>query len=167
MVRPLRGGDRRPNWGTCMFRAVVSRLASRWLAVLGLTISALLLQLAPAGASVVAKVDIASQSMTVIVDGAITAVWKVSTARRGYITPRGTYRPQGLAKMHYSRKYDNSPMPNSVFFRGGYAIHGTYHVKSLGRPASHGCVRLAPQNAAIFFDLIRQHGRSDATIIIS
>src|SRR5436305_832338 len=112
-----------------MFRAAVSRLASRWLAVFGLMICALCLPLAAASASVVAKVDIASQSMTVIVDGAVTAVWKVSTARAGYITPRGVYRPQGLARMHYSRKYDNSPMPNSVFFRGGYAIHGTYHVK--------------------------------------
>ena len=79
-----------------MFRAVVSRIV----AVFGLMICALLLPLAPASASVVAKVDIASQSMTVIVDGAVTAVWKVSTARPGYITPRGVYRPQGLAKMH-------------------------------------------------------------------
>jgi lipoprotein-anchoring transpeptidase ErfK/SrfK len=150
-----------------MSRVAVSRLAVRWLVAFGLAMSALLLQFAPATASVVAKVDIASQSMTVVVDGAVAAVWKVSTARRGYITPRGTYRPQSLARMHYSRKYDNSPMPNSVFFRGGYAIHGTYHVKSLGRPASHGCVRLAPQNAALFFDIIRLHGTRDAQIIIS
>ena len=149
-----------------MSRVAISRLALRWLAALGLVIPALFLQLAPATASIVARVDIASQSMTVVVDGAVAAVWKVSTARRGYVTPRGTYRPQGLARMHYSRKYDMSPMPNSVFFRGGYAIHGTYHIKSLGRPASHGCVRLAPQNAAILFNLIREHGKQDARIII-
>lgn len=149
-----------------MSRVAVSRFASRWLAIFSLIASALFLQLAPATASIVARVDIASQSMTVLVDGAVAAIWKVSTARRGYVTPRGTYRPQGLARMHYSRKYDMSPMPNSVFFRGGYAIHGTYHIKSLGRPASHGCVRLAPQNAAILFNLIREHGKQDARIII-
>jgi len=149
-----------------MSRVAVSRFTLHWLAIFGLVVSALFLQLAPASASIVAKVDIASQSMTVVVDGAVAAVWKVSTARRGYFTPRGTYRPQGLARMHYSRKYDMSPMPNSVFFRGGYAIHGTYHIKSLGRPASHGCVRLAPRNAAILFNLIREHGKRDARIII-
>ena len=77
-----------------------------------------------------------------------TAYWKVSTARSGYYTPRGTFGVTRTAKVYYSRKYDNSPMPNSVFFHGGYAIHGTGYIKNLGRPASHGCVRLHPQNAA-------------------
>ena len=145
----------------------MSRIAFRWVAALAMLVSAFLLQAAPASASIVAKVDIATQSMTIIVDGSVAAVWKVSTARRGYVTPRGVYRAQGMALMHYSRKYDNSPMPHSVFFRGGYAIHGTYHVKALGRPASHGCVRLAPGNAAALYNLIRQHGRGDTRIIIS
>jgi lipoprotein-anchoring transpeptidase ErfK/SrfK len=74
--------------------------------------------------------------------------WRVSTARSGYRTPRGTYRPYLLLRTHYSHKYDMSPMPYSIFFAGGYAIHGTYSTASLGRPASHGCIRLAPGNAA-------------------
>ena len=157
----------RGEWGIFMSRAAVSHLGLRWLAALSFVMTALFLQLSPASASIIAKVDIASQSMTVIVDGTVTAVWQVSTARRGYVTPRGVYRAQSLAVMHYSRKYDNSPMPHSVFFRGGYAIHATYHVKSLGRPASHGCVRLAPQNAATLFNLIRARGTRDTSIIIS
>ena len=63
-----------------------------------------------------------------------------------------------MAKMWYSRKYDNSPMPNSIFFVGGYAIHGTNHVKGLGRPASHGCVRLHPSNAQILYRLVQARG---------
>ena len=80
--------------------------------------------------------------MTVSKHGRVIYSWPVSTARKGYVTPRGNYRPTRLHQMWYSRKYDMSPMPYSVFFRGGYAIHGTGYVKQLGRPASHGCVRL-------------------------
>jgi lipoprotein-anchoring transpeptidase ErfK/SrfK len=69
--------------------------------------------------------------------------------------------------MHYSRKYDNSPMPHSIFFKGGYAIHGTGYVRYLGRPASHGCIRLAPGNAARLFSLVRQHGFRDVRIVIN
>ncbi len=68
--------------------------------------------------------------------------------------------------MHYSSKYENAPMPHSVFFRGGYAVHGTDHVRSLGRPVSHGCIRLAPRNAATLYHLIRQHGLRATRIII-
>ena len=68
--------------------------------------------------------------------------------------------------MHYSSLYDNAPMPHSIFFRGNYAIHGTNHIKSLGRPASHGCVRLAPGNARVLFDLVRGVGMGNVTIRI-
>jgi lipoprotein-anchoring transpeptidase ErfK/SrfK len=120
-----------------------------------------------AKADIVARISIASQEMTVLVDGEVAAVWPVSTGRKGYVTPRGVFRPQALRRMHYSRKYDNAPMPFSVFFRGGYAIHATHEVKRLGRPASHGCVRLARQNAATLFRWIREHGPSRTRIIIS
>ena len=120
----------------------------------------------PALADVVARVSIASQRMVLIVDGEVEAVWKVSTAGRGYHTPRGSYRPKVLRRMHYSSKYENAPMPHSVFFRGGYAVHGTDHVRSLGRPVSHGCIRLAPRNAATLYHLIRQHGLRATRIII-
>ena len=111
-------------------------------------------------------VDVSNQTMTVDVDGWTYGRWKVSTARDGYHTPRGTWRPFMMTKMHYSKKYDNSPMPNSIFFLGGYAIHATYYVNQLGRPASHGCVRLHPQNAAKLYALIQQHGLSATRITI-
>jgi lipoprotein-anchoring transpeptidase ErfK/SrfK len=143
------------------------RVDMRWVALLGALLLSFVIQATPASAGIVAKVDIATQRMTVIVDGSVQAVWKVSTARRGYVTPRGSYRPQSLAAMHYSKKYHNSPMPHSVFFRGGYAVHGTYDVAQLGRPASHGCIRLAPGNAATLFQLIRSHGAGGARIVVT
>ncbi|MDQ0395819.1 L,D-transpeptidase [Labrys monachus] len=153
------------------FRSGCARLAHaftlRWTMLLLALCAGVLLQAAPAAADVIAKVDVASQSMTVIVDGAVQAVWSVSTARNGYYTPRGVYRAQALQRMHYSKKYHNSPMPFSVFFKGGYAVHGTSYVRQLGKAASHGCVRLAPQNAAALYQLIRQHGIAEARIIIS
>ena len=112
-----------------------------------------------ATAPVQIHIDISSQRMSVRVNGFPYAYWKVSTARRGYYTPRGSFSVKRMARVYYSRKYDNSPMPNSVFFHGGYAIHGSYYVKSLGRPASHGCVRLHPQNAAALYSLIQRHGK--------
>jgi lipoprotein-anchoring transpeptidase ErfK/SrfK len=112
-------------------------------------------------------VDVSSQTMSVNVNGWHYASWRVSTARSGYYTPRGTYGPKRLARMHYSRKYDNSPMPHSVFFKGGYAIHGTNYVRNLGRPASHGCIRLSPGAAAQLFNLVRQHGMHRTRITIT
>jgi lipoprotein-anchoring transpeptidase ErfK/SrfK len=112
-------------------------------------------------------VDISNQTMTVDVKGWTYGRWKVSTARDGYYTPRGSWRPFLLKKMHYSRKYDNSPMPNSIFFLGGYAIHATYYVNQLGRPASHGCIRLHPQNAAKLYSLVQKHGMKSTRITIS
>ncbi len=117
-----------------------------------------------ASASVVAVVDVSTQRMYVTVDGGPYAVWKVSTARRGYYTPRGSFRPKVLKRMHYSSKYENSPMPYSVFFHGGYAIHGTEYVRRLGTPASHGCIRLHTANAAAFYSLIKRYGRGSTRI---
>jgi lipoprotein-anchoring transpeptidase ErfK/SrfK len=120
----------------------------------------------PASAKIVAEIDISRQSMEVTVDGAWYATWPVSTGRKGYRTPTGSYRPTVLKRMWYSRKYDNSPMPHSIFFHGGYAIHGTNYIKRLGRPASHGCVRLHPANAQELFDLVKAYGRSATRIRI-
>jgi lipoprotein-anchoring transpeptidase ErfK/SrfK len=86
--------------------------------------------------------------------------WPVSTARSGYYTPRGSFAPTGMQRMHYSRKYHMSPMPHSIFFRGGYAIHGSYETGSLGRPASHGCVRLSPAHAAELYHMVQSEGGS-------
>lgn len=120
-----------------------------------------------AAAEIVARVDLSTQTMRVSVDGWPRYTWPVSTARRGYVTPVGVYRAQRLEKMWYSRKYDMSPMPNSIFFKGGYAIHGTEYVKRLGSPASHGCVRLHPENAATLYSLVQANGMQSIQIIVS
>lgn len=119
-----------------------------------------------AAASVVVHIDRDAQRMEVIVDGAPRYQWRISTARRGYITPPGTYHPEMLAARWFSSRYDNSPMPHSIFFYKGYAIHGTYEISGLGRPVSHGCVRLDPQNAAILFGLVQREGLSNTTIVV-
>jgi hypothetical protein len=103
------------------------------------------------------QVDLASQTMRVT-SASGDYEWPISSARAGYVTPRGSYGVQRLEAMHYSRKYHNSPMPHSIFFRGGYAIHGTYEMGSLGAPASHGCIRIAPENAALLYDIVRAEG---------
>lgn len=118
-------------------------------------------------AAVQIHIDISNQSMAVNVNGWPYGRWKVSTARDGYYTPRGSWRPFALRKVYYSRKYDNSPMPNSIFFHGGYAIHGTGYVKSLGRPASHGCIRLHPNNAAKLYSLVQKHGLHATRVTIT
>jgi hypothetical protein len=113
-----------------------------------------------AEAGIVAKVSLSSQRMDVYVDGNPRYSWPVSTARAGYHTPVGTFRPQALAVWHRSTIYSGSPMPHSIFFHGGYAIHGSYATRSLGRPASHGCVRLAPGNAAALYQMVAAEGAS-------
>lgn len=117
--------------------------------------------------TVVAHIDLSEQTMRVSVNGEPRYVWKVSTARRGYRTPTGIFTARWASRYHRSRKYDNAPMPYAIFFKGGYAIHGTYEVRSLGRPVSHGCVRLHPDNAAIFFELATSNGLVNTKIIIA
>ena len=119
-----------------------------------------------ANAAIVVNIDRSAQRMAVTVDGEPRYNWRVSTARRGYVTPPGTYHPEMLARHWFSRKYYNSPMPHSIFFYGGFAIHGSYEISHLGRPASHGCVRLDPGNAAILFGLVQREGMSATTIVI-
>src|SRR5579884_3236471 len=119
-----------------------------------------------ANADVVIRVDKSTQRLSVAVDGVPRYEWPVSTARWGYNTPNGVYHPQRLEKTWYSRKYDMSPMPHSIFFDGGYAIHGSYEVSHLGRPASHGCIRLSPSHAATLFALVKEH-RADTRIVVT
>lgn len=84
--------------------------------------------------------------------------WPISSARSGFYTPNGSYAPTSLQRMHYSKKYHMSPMPYAIFFRGGYAIHGTYETRWLGHPASHGCVRISPQHAEMLFHMVQEEG---------
>jgi len=104
--------------------------------------------------------------MTVSLHGDVIAQWPVSTGRKGYRTPRGSWKPTRLHRMWYSSKCNNSPMPYSVFYHGGYAVHGTNYVRSLGRPASHGCVRLRTDNAAAFYSLVKEVGRKNTRIVV-
>ncbi len=112
-------------------------------------------------------VNLSTQTMRVMVNGVERHVWKVSTGRGRYRTPNGVYRPQWTKRMHYSRQWNNSPMPYSVFFYRGYAVHGTNYVRSLGRPASHGCVRLATANARTLYNLVRRHGKAATQIRVT
>jgi hypothetical protein len=122
--------------------------------------------LARAQAGIVVTVDKSAQRLIVAVDGAKRFEWPVSTARIGYRTPNGSYRPERLERKWFSRKYDWSPMPYSIFFNEGYAIHGSYEISHLGRPASHGCIRLHPEHAAILFALVKEHMR-DTQIVVT
>jgi hypothetical protein len=118
---------------------------------------------AAAEARVQISIDLSSQRMNVQASNGESYSWPISSARSGYVTPRGVYSAQSLQRIHYSKKYHNSPMPHSIFFHGGYAIHGTYATGALGRPASHGCVRISPANAAKLYSLVKAEG---ATIAI-
>jgi lipoprotein-anchoring transpeptidase ErfK/SrfK len=120
-----------------------------------------------AGAHVLINIDKTSQQMTVAVDGAPRYRFTVSTGRPGLGTPSGTFRPERMALTWFSKKYYNSPMPHSIFFRGGYAIHGSYETSRLGGPASHGCVRRDPSHAAALYDLVSREGSGGTTIVIS
>jgi lipoprotein-anchoring transpeptidase ErfK/SrfK len=132
--------------------------------------AAVLLAGIPAGASaaaLVASVDLATQTMTVKKHGQVIHTWKVSTARSGYVTPAGEWRPYRMHRMWHSRKYDMSPMPFAVFYDGGYAVHGTSAISRLGTPASHGCVRLETANAATFYALVQELGPGNTRIVVS
>jgi len=111
-------------------------------------------------------IDVSEQLMYVQTGYGQQEVYPVSTARKGYKTPYGDFSPYYLAKMHYSKKYDNAPMPHSIFFKGGYAIHATYDIKRLGRPASHGCIRLHPEHAERLFYWVKEVGMDHTAIRI-
>ncbi len=141
------------------------RVTARYALVVPL-LSLLLATPGLAQTGIVAKISLGSQRMEVYVNGAPRYSWPVSTARRGYRTPTGTFRPTALAVWHRSTIYSGSPMPHAIFFLRGYAIHGSYETKYLGRPASHGCVRLHPAAAAQLFSLVRQYGPANTLIEI-
>ena len=120
---------------------------------------------------IVATVSVSEQQMFLeVTDGKRTRtalIWKVSTGRKGLDTPMGAYKPTWLDIDHKSDQYEDAPMPYAVFFSGGYAIHATEFVKRLGTPASHGCVRLSPENAQTFFNLVKTYGRANTRIVIT
>lgn len=117
-------------------------------------------------ATLVANVDISSQTMTVTHRGKVKYRWKVSTARSGKVTPAGSWSAKWLSKNHRSSRYNNAPMPYAIFYNGHYAVHGTDQVGRLGRPASSGCVRLHPENARVLFELTRREGLKNTRIVV-
>jgi lipoprotein-anchoring transpeptidase ErfK/SrfK len=116
---------------------------------------------------VVARVSISSQTMKVYHEGRHLFTWTVSTAKPGKVTPTGVFvGAEALSKHHRSRLYNNAPMPYAIFYDGHYAIHGTDQIKRLGQPASNGCVRLHPDNAAILFQMVKAEGKDNMRIEI-
>jgi hypothetical protein len=142
-----------------LLRPVVAALAAAGLFVL----SAL-----PASARILIEIDKSTQRMTVSQDGAQLYNWPVSTGLRAYDTPSGSFTPFRMEKDHYSREWDDAPMPHSIFFTTkGHAIHGTEHKRNIGRPASHGCVRLEPENARVLFSLVKQEGMANTRVVLT
>lgn len=109
-------------------------------------------------APVEAHVDLSQQKMRVYKNGKLKYVWPVSTARRGKVTPTGSWRAKWLSKNHRSSRYNNAPMPYSIFYSGHFAIHGTNQISRLGRPASAGCIRLHPENARVLYNMTARVG---------
>jgi hypothetical protein len=119
----------------------------------------------PAFAGISIRVDLSSQRMTVTTPDGDVRNWPVSSGKQGKRTPTGSYRPTLMKTYHWSRKY-HGHMPHAIFFRGGYAIHGTDAVGRLGRPASNGCVRLHPSHARELFRLVKEYGQGSTRIAI-
>lgn len=119
---------------------------------------------APKPITLVFDIDLTRQHMTVREHGKVVGSWPISSGREGYRTPIGTFRPAWKAKMWYSRQYDDAPMPHAVFFNGGIAMHATYATGMLGRPASHGCIRQSPANAARTYALVSRHSHAQTRI---
>ena len=116
---------------------------------------------------VLARVSISRQMMEVYHEGRKIYEWPVSTARRGKITPVGTWSgAQWLSRNHRSSRYNGAPMPFAIFYNGNYAIHGTDQIRKLGRPASAGCVRLHPENARILFNMVRAEGKENLEVVV-
>jgi hypothetical protein len=123
---------------------------------------------APAHANILITVDKSTQQMTVQVDGATRWQWRVSTGAHGYDTPSGTFRAFRMEASHFSKEFDDAPMPHSIFFtQRGHAVHGYLNTSHLGLPVSHGCVRLDPQNAAALYAMVKQEGVLNTTVVIT
>jgi hypothetical protein len=123
---------------------------------------------APASAEIVVAVDKVTQRMTVTVDGEQRYTWPVSTGRPGFDTPSGTFHANRMDATHKSQEYDNAPMPHTVFFDWhGHALHGFLNTSQIGNPASHGCVRMQPEKAALLYTLIAMTGLKNTTVIIA
>src|SRR5436305_6050259 len=139
-------------------------MRSLLVALAGLTFAAC----TSAEAKVSITVDKDAQQMTVAVDGVERYHWPVSTGIPSYETPNGSFKTFRMEEDHYSKEFDDAPMPHSIFFtKIGHAIHGTDSVSRLGSPASHGCVRLSRANASTLYALVQQEGVLNTTVTLT
>lgn len=137
-------------------------------ALLAAMSAAMVLSSLPTRAAVLVTVDKTLQQMTVSVDGVRRYTWPVSTGRAGYATPSGSFKPFRMEAQHYSKEWDDAPMPNSIFFTAkGHAIHGSFETRRLGTAASHGCVRISPANAKTLFALVKTEGMSNTKVVLT
>src|SRR3954447_26703537 len=121
-----------------------------------------------AQAKVAITVDKDSQQMTVAVDGVERYRWPVSSGLPSYETPNGSFRAFRMEEDHYSKEFDDAPMPHSIFFtKAGHAIHGTDSEGRLGNPASHGCVRLSKANASTLYALVQKEGVLNTSVTLT
>ena len=131
------------------------------------TLGALALSSA-AQAAVQITIDKSAQLMIVERDGRPLYHWPVSTGRSGFDTPSGRFKAFRMERDHFSKEWDDAPMPFSIFFTPkGHAIHGSLDTKNIGRPASHGCVRLTPANAEKLFALVQEDGVLNTTVTLT
>lgn len=122
----------------------------------------------PPASKILIVVDKPMQEMKVFVDKVERYSWAVSTGLRAYDTPSGTYTARSMNEIWYSKQWDDAPMPHAIFFtKKGHAIHGTEETKKLGKPASHGCVRLAPENARTLFALVKETGLENTEVVLN
>lgn len=142
-------------------------MTNHWLARSAVVVALLAAGAAPALAGkVVAKVDISSQTMTVIEDGKAKYTWKVSTARAGKVTPTGQWTAKQFKRFHWSSRYGRAAMPFSIFYSGNFAIHGTNSTSKLGSPASAGCIRLSKSNASKLFSMAKRAGLENTVVVV-
>jgi lipoprotein-anchoring transpeptidase ErfK/SrfK len=121
-----------------------------------------------AGSAILINIDKTNQKMMVFLDGVEKYDWPVSTGKAGYSTPSGTYTATSMNEIWYSKQWDNAPMPHSIFFmKDGHAIHGSYEVKNLGTPVSHGCVRISPENAGKLYALVAKNGLQNTRVVLT
>ncbi|HEY8137360.1 MAG TPA: L,D-transpeptidase [Methylocystis sp.] len=137
----------------------MSRKRSRFL----ILFAALACSAAPALANVGIRVDLGRQRITIVKNNEPPIVWKISSGRPGYETPTGRFIMQRMDADHFSDEYDQAPMPYAIFFSRGLAIHGSTQ-PGLGRPASHGCVRLSVDHARDLYEWVEQYGASPIEI---
>ena len=119
-------------------------------------------------AAVRIRVDLTTQRLTV--EGPeVNKIFKISSGLAPkYGTPGSgkCFAPDFIEAMHYSSLYNKAPMPNSIFYNGNIAIHGTEAEWLLGKPASHGCIRLSKADAKTLYEVVKANGKSKASVCV-